>query len=150
MNWNILLGSLRTKRNLTQQEMANILHCTLRSYQLYESGSRLISIEKINLLSNYFHVSIDYLLGITKKSQSFNKIDSFNYLRLTFYLKFLRIKEHITQKDLARFLKVSAHTVSRYEINAKNINILYLAKVANYFNISVDYMGGKTTKKEVL
>ena len=150
MNMGLILGSLRSKKGLSQQEMAKLLEVTVRSYQLYENNARLISLEKLNIISNYFKVSLDYLLGNTQNKRSVNTKEAFNYLRLTFYLRFLRKNKKITQKELAEHLGISDHTISRYEANAKNINVIYLAKFAKYFDISIDYLGGKTIKKEIL
>ena len=143
------LGSLRIEKGLSQQEMAKLLNVNLKTYNCYETIRDIISLEKLNILSNYFDVSLDYLLGNTLNKVNSNTKDKINYQRLTLYLKFLRKRRHITQKELAKVLNVSDHTISRYEANAYNINALFLAQLAKYFNISIDFLVGKTTKKEI-
>ena len=41
-------------------------------------------------------------------------------------------------------------TISKYEKDPSNINANYLYLFAKKFNISIDYICGKTLKKEVL
>lgn len=58
------LKNERNKRQLTQQEVAEILKITKQQYSLYETGKRTMPIEKIVKLAKLYDVSIDYLLGI--------------------------------------------------------------------------------------
>ena len=56
------LRESRLNAQLTQQDMANIIGCTLNSYQKYEQGERFPSSEILVLLANKLDVSIDWLL----------------------------------------------------------------------------------------
>ncbi|MCI8398337.1 MAG: helix-turn-helix transcriptional regulator [Oscillibacter sp.] len=50
---------------MTQQELGDILGLTHKSISMLESGGRSTTIDKLVLLAEFFHVSTDYLLGIT-------------------------------------------------------------------------------------
>lgn len=52
-------------RDLTQKEMAQILNCSQQAYRNYELGQRDIPTDILIKLSNFYHVSVDYILGIT-------------------------------------------------------------------------------------
>lgn len=56
---------LRTQAGMSQKQLGEILNLTATSVSTLESGSRSTTIEKLVLLAEYFHVSTDYLLGIT-------------------------------------------------------------------------------------
>ncbi len=56
---------LRKQAGLTQGELGEILGLTDKSISVLESGQRSTTIEKLLLLAEYFHVSTDYLLGVT-------------------------------------------------------------------------------------
>ena len=56
---------LRKEAGLSQQQLGEILGLTHKSISMMESGNRGTTIEKLVLLAEYFHVSTDYLLGIT-------------------------------------------------------------------------------------
>ena len=57
------LKDLREDYDLTQKEVADILHTTQQQYSKYELGIRLIPIVKLNLLADYYETTVDYLIG---------------------------------------------------------------------------------------
>lgn len=61
------LKSLRLEKNLTQKQLANRIGLAISAVSSYESGSRYPSYEVLIQLARIFHVSTDYLLGITDK-----------------------------------------------------------------------------------
>lgn len=58
------LKQLRKQKKLTQQELADIVGVTKRTYIYWEQGERQISIGKAKKLAEYFGVSVGYLLGL--------------------------------------------------------------------------------------
>lgn len=58
------LRELRYEARLSQQEVANMLHCTQVAYSLYESGKRKISIARLVILARFYETSIDYIVGL--------------------------------------------------------------------------------------
>lgn len=56
---------LRKQAGLNQKQLGEILGLTDKAISTLESGNRGTTIEKLVLLAEYFHVSTDYLLGIT-------------------------------------------------------------------------------------
>lgn len=59
----IMLQVLREQKNLTQSDIAAILGVTRQAYSRYERGERELSYDFLIRLSEYFDVSVDYLLG---------------------------------------------------------------------------------------
>ena len=59
------LEDLRIDHDLTQQEVADILHCKREVYRRYEKGIREIPISYTIHLATYYKVSLDYLCGLT-------------------------------------------------------------------------------------
>ena len=57
------LRELRQERGGTQKSMAADLGCTVSNYQKIEYGQVNVPALTLIVLSEYFHVSIDYLLG---------------------------------------------------------------------------------------
>ena len=57
------LKDLRLTRNLTQQQVADALGCSVTVYSRYEREARQPSIEVLIRLSDLFGVTIDYLVG---------------------------------------------------------------------------------------
>lgn len=59
----------------------------------------------------------------------------------------LRLKFGYSQPKLAEKLNVSQSTVAMWESNKRNINNQDLVRLADLFNVSTDYLLGKTNKK---
>ena len=62
-------------------------------------------------------------------------------------LKELRITHHperITQKQLATALNISHNTISAYERGTRIPTLDNLAAFADFFNVSLDYLAGRT------
>lgn len=59
------IRDLREDKDITQKEMAKILNCSQQVYSNYELGQRDIPTYILIKLSNFYNVSIDYILGIT-------------------------------------------------------------------------------------
>ena len=56
------LKEMRKKRNLNQQKVAMDLHISRESLSYYENGKREPSLAMLVALSDYFNVSINYLI----------------------------------------------------------------------------------------
>ncbi len=59
-------------------------------------------------------------------------------------LKELRKKKGMSQLRLATELNTTQNTISRYETGEREPGIDELIKIAEYFNVSVDYLIGRT------
>ena len=57
------IKDLRDNYELTQTDVAEILHVAQRTYSHYETGSHDIPTEALYLLCDFYDVSIDYLTG---------------------------------------------------------------------------------------
>lgn len=57
------LKEMRTKRNLTQQQVADYIGCSSVVYSRYESGTRQPSIEVLLRLADLYDITVDCLLG---------------------------------------------------------------------------------------
>ena len=59
-------------------------------------------------------------------------------------LQELRKDHKITQKDLADILGVTSKTISNYETGSQFPDLLIIIKLAEYFDVNMDYLGGRT------
>lgn len=51
------------------------------------------------------------------------------------------------QQELADYLNVKQTTYSKYELGKINIPIEVFMKLADYYNVSIDYIVGRNSKK---
>lgn len=64
-------------------------------------------------------------------------------------LKELRKMKKISQVKLALDLNMSQNSISRYETGEREPDFASLIKFADYFNVSVDYLLGRTNNPEI-
>lgn len=64
-------------------------------------------------------------------------------------LKQIRKSKGISQLKLSLDLNMTQNTISRYETGVREPGINELIKIADYFNISVDYLLGRTENPEI-
>ena len=145
----LLISELRTKHGLSQRDVARYLNVPLSVYKLYETNLRPMKIQELNDLSNYFKVSLNTLLGLSNNLKKANYFD-LDYKYLKFSLKYVRRMNRVSQKDLAKEFKLSIPTIARFEKQPERLKADYLCMFAKRFHVSVDYICGKTLKKEVL
>ena len=65
------IKDLRKEHNLTQQNLADLLHCQREVYRRYERGIRDIPTSYALILARYYNVSVDFLLGETDKRERY-------------------------------------------------------------------------------
>lgn len=61
------LRDLREDHDMKQKEIAAILGIDQRVYSTYETGKRDIPLHHLITLADFYHVSVDYLLGRNQK-----------------------------------------------------------------------------------
>ena len=64
-------------------------------------------------------------------------------------LKELRKRKGLSQLRLATDLNTTQNTISRYETSEREPGIDELIKIADYFNVSVDYLIGRTENPKI-
>lgn len=64
-------------------------------------------------------------------------------------LKELRKEKNISQLKLALDLSMNQNTISRYETGEREADYKTLIKIANYFNVSIDYLLERTDNPKI-
>lgn len=67
------LRDTREDRELTQEQIANILHTSQRVYSRYETGVRALPLEHLYTLCLFYNITPEYFLGFTNKPSSLPK-----------------------------------------------------------------------------
>lgn len=74
INMNIQrLKEIREDRDLTQKQISKVLNISQVVYSRYETGIRLIPIDKLVKLAEFYEVSLDYILGLTDEIKPYPK-----------------------------------------------------------------------------
>ena len=69
-------------------------------------------------------------------------------------MKFQRIQDlrtdaDLSQRELSEILHISQRSYSHYETGSRNIPVEMLIRLANYYEISLDYLVGRTDNKKM-
>ena len=87
-------------------------------------------------MSRGFHKKIKICIKKSKRGE-----------KMEFRLKKLRKEKNISQLKLATDLNMNQNTISRYENKEREADYETLIKMADYFDVSLDYLLGRSDKK---
>ena len=93
------IKELRIEKNISQNDLAKLLNTSQQSISFYETGKRDPDTETLNVLSDYFNVSIDYLLckSTIRNPQwildNYNALSEYSKKQLEEYIELLKIKD---------------------------------------------------------
>lgn len=65
------------------------------------------------------------------------------------HIRELRKEKGLSQEEIARLLTCSQRVYSNYERGEANIPLDILCKLADFHDVSVDYLLGRTEKREI-
>lgn len=132
---------------IQQRQIAEFLNISQPAYSQIETGDRMPTLKQIYLLSNFYNTNIDYILNLTNKKI---KTDYHEFDLKVFgdNIKDFRINDlKISQSKLAKELNVSQDTIAVCERKERLIPVRCAINISIKYNISIDYLFGKTNNK---
>lgn len=133
-----------------QEKMGEIVGTKKYWVCKWEKGNEIIPLTKLNEYSNYFEVSIDYIL---KQSDSKNKSTNKCLLNKNIIcenIKNIRKSNNLTQRQLAKMLNTTHSAIWAYESGKTMILTAFAYQICKEFNISMDYLCGKTNVSKII
>ncbi len=137
------LKKIREDHELSQREIAKILKISKSSYNYFETGEHIIPLKHLFNFCNTFQVSMDFVCGLTDTNVPSKKCN-INMEIISNRLKKTRIKNRLTQMELAKIINTSQSNISSYENGKTLILTAFIFNFAKEFNISLDYLAGRT------
>lgn len=101
----IRLRQLRKSAGVNQAEIAGLLNISREAYSMYETGRRQPSNEMLRILADYYHVSVDYILGRTDVPELARHLGE----RERFLLEAFRSVDARAQDTILTLLKYEAY-----------------------------------------
>ena len=143
------MKDIRTYFDNTQNELADYLKVSRSTYAGWENGIDAIPLLKLNDFCNYYGRILDYICGLsdTKKYEIIN--DKGDKEVLGNNLKDIRNKSNDSQAKVAEIIKVDQSNYSKYELGKILIHTYPLIEFAKYYEISIDWLCGKTKDSEI-
>ncbi len=134
------LKELRKEKNLLQKDIAEFLKMSQNGYSQYENEITDIPTVVLKKLSNYYNVSIDYILCLTDNKNKYYPSNIVNITNNMNRLSEIRNDLDLKQIEVSEKLPISRPTYSTYETCYCDIPIKILKDLATFYNVSVDYI----------
>jgi len=124
--------------------MGKIVGVKKFSISNWEKTKEIIPLEKLNIYSNYFNISLDYILNLSDNPKSnLNTNHILDKSDIGNRLKQLRIKNNLSQREMAKILNTTQSAVWSYETGKTLILTAFAYQICKHFNVSMDWICGK-------
>lgn len=146
------LRILRESMGLSQEKLAELTGLTARRIYSYERESNEPDIGTLVLLSSFFGVTVDYLVGKDSKFYDKESLASFDLSKFGHRIKQFREGKEISRTQLADQVGITTAYLSVIESGAKIPKLETCIKLLNALNISadaafMDCLNGSVSKK---
>lgn len=138
----------REELEMTQTELGLIFGVSKNTVSGWENAHDTMPFNKLIRFCNLYDYSLDFVCGFTRKNKKYNKINT-NKESIGLRLKELRKKLNLSQDQLARDYNFSQATYSTYETGKYLINTITIYSVCKKYNISMDYIVGRTDNMKI-
>lgn len=135
---------IRDENELNQTQIASILNVKQTLISTWETGAVIIPLDRLNDYSKYFKVSLDYLLSLSDTNNQKITYCDLDPKVVGNKLKEFRLKENVSQRALARELNTTSSTLCSYEQGKTLILTSFAYQICKKYNISLDWLCGKS------
>ena len=143
------MKDIREYFDKTQLDLADIFNVSRSTYAGWENGIDSIPLTKLNDFCNYFGISLDYICGLSKTKKIDSNNDKVDMIKIGLKLKEIRLKNNDTQDTIASAIGIDQSNYSRYEQGQIMITTYQIIEFAKYYNVSINYICGKTKNMEI-
>lgn len=161
------MADMRSKFNLTQKDISQVVGVNVSTYKHYELGDRCAPLVVIRDLANFYKISTDYFfenmpelstkeeLEISRRAfdlaqnkqqyigdiryftEEMAKLEEKIQVRARLRVRQYRLENKKSQQDVANFLGIDISTYNKYEKGSRKLNNEVVRKIAEYYNIKV-------------
>ena len=142
------LKDCREELEMTQKELGYVFGVSKNTVSGWENGHDSMPFNKLIRFCNLYDYSMDYVVGFIRRNIKYEKIKT-NKSKIGKKLKELRTELKVSQTILADECGISQSTYSSYERGEYLINTLTIYAICKKYNISMDYIVGRSNKKYI-
>ena len=132
------MKDIREEHDIRQKDIAKKLNVSQPNYARWESKAKIIPLEKLNELCNYFEINMDYIIGISKEKIKMQNNNVLDKKIIGKNIKKLRLDNDLTQKDLAVMLHTTQSVISAYEAGKTLILTAFAIELCLKYHVSLD------------
>lgn len=138
----------REELEMTQLELGYVFGVSDSAIRSWENAYESIPLLKLIKFCNLYDYSLDFVVGLSRSNKKYGKFKT-DKVKIGKKLKELRNSLNLSQQQLSDECKISQTTYSGYEIGKYLINTTNLYYICKTYNVSMDYMVGRTDKKYI-
>lgn len=148
-SFSLKLKELRQKNNLTQDQLADELNTRYHlneskaTISQFEHNKRIPDLDRLINIADYFQVSLDYLCS-NKSNDNVRCTNPGTRIKRLIKKNGLSQKEFVEKFNEKYGYSDSEATVSQYVNNKRTPEIDKMVKIANFFNVTLDYIMCRT------
>ena len=139
----IRLKEIRENNDMSQRSLREVLKVGKSTYSRWETEEQLIPLTRLNEFCNYFHVSMDYALGISKTDFKTKELKQLDKNKIGQNLKSIRKERNFTQEELAKLFNTTHSTISAYENGKTIILTAFAIELCKRYGYSLDWICNK-------
>ena len=136
----------REELEMTQEELGFVFGVSRKTISGWETSSNTIPFNKLVKFCNLYNYSIDFVCGLSRRNREYPKI-KLNKEQIGKRLKEVRKSLNLSQSQFADKCGLSQTTYSHYETGLNLITTLNAYAICKTYNLSMDYLVGRTNKK---
>lgn len=144
------LKEIRTYEDIKQTELSKIIGLSNAAYSEFERENTIIPLKHLIKICDYFNVSLDYIFEFSNIKCYPLCTNGINKNKLKTRLKEFRLSENLSQEKLANILNVSTSVIAGAEQGRRLIATPFLYAICKKYNISADYLLGRTDNPNIL
>ena len=142
------LKDCREDLDMTQTELGNIFCVSKYTVCNWEKGRDTMPFDKIIKFCNLYDYSLDMLMGFRRRNVKYGSFTT-SKETIAVKLKDLRKELGLSQQNLADNCGFSQTTYGSYERGDYLINTITVYSLCRKYNISADWLCGRTDKKYI-
>lgn len=148
-SFSLKLKALRQKNNLTQEQLANELNThyhlneSKATISQFEHNKRIPDLDRLINIADYFQVSLDYLY-CNKSNDNVRCTNPGTRIKRLIKKNGLSQKEFVDKFNEKYGYSDSEATISQYVNNKRTPEINKMVKIADFFNVTLDYIMCRT------
>ena len=135
----------REELEMTQEELGFVFGVSKKTVSGWENSYDTIPFNKLIRFCNLYDFSMDFVLGFSRNNTKYDKIKT-DKEKIGTKLRGLRKSLGLSQQQIANECKISQTTYSSYETGHFLINTLTAYSICKKYNISMDYLVGRTNE----
>ena len=138
----------REELEMTQTELGYVFGVNKNTVSGWENAHDTMPFNKLLKFCNLYDYSLDFVCGLTRKNMKYGKFKT-DKVRIGKRLKEVRTKFNLSQQALAEDCNFSQATYSTYETGKFLINSITIYTICKTYNISMDYIVGRTNNPKI-